>query len=63
LTNLLELLENVTEYVDQGSPGDMIYLDFQTAFDKVPHHSMLKKSSSTRNRWNGLRMDRGLVEK
>jgi hypothetical protein len=43
LTNLLEFLEDVTEYVDQGSPVDVIYLDFQKAFDKVPHQRLLKK--------------------
>jgi ribonuclease P/MRP protein subunit RPP40 len=43
LTNLLEFLEDVTEYVDQGSPVDAIYLEFQNAFDKVPHQRLLKK--------------------
>jgi hypothetical protein len=43
LTNLLEFLEDVTEYVDQGSPVDVIYLDLQKAFDKVPHQRLLKK--------------------
>jgi len=34
LTNLLEFLEFVTNYIDQGYPIDVIYLDFQKAFDK-----------------------------
>jgi hypothetical protein len=59
----LEFLEDVTEYVDQDSPVDVIYLDFQKAFDNVPHQRLLKKSSSTRNKWNGLYLDRRLVKK
>jgi hypothetical protein len=43
LTNLLEFLEFVTDYVDQGYPIDVIYLDFQKAFDKVPHGRLMKK--------------------
>ena len=37
LTNLLAFLEYVSDYVDQGYPIDVIHLDFQKAFDKVPH--------------------------
>jgi len=37
LTNLLVFLEKVTNYVDSGYPVVIIYLDFQKAFDKVPH--------------------------
>ena len=36
LTNLLEFLEFVAEAVDRGELVDVIYLDFQKAFDKVP---------------------------
>ncbi|MGE5822757.1 MAG: reverse transcriptase domain-containing protein [Nitrososphaerota archaeon] len=43
LTNLLEFLEFVSDYVDQGYPIDVIYLDFQKAFDKVPHKRLMKK--------------------
>ena len=28
---------------DEGSPVDIIYLDFQKAFDKVPHQRLLHK--------------------
>ena len=46
LSNLLEFLESVTNYVDQGLPVDVIYLDFQKAFDKVPHQRLLEKVKS-----------------
>ena len=37
LTNLLCFIEEITKWVDDGSPVDVIYLDFQKAFDEVPH--------------------------
>ena len=43
LTNLLEFLEDVTNLIDEGKPVDIIYLDFQKAFDKVPHKRLLQK--------------------
>jgi hypothetical protein len=46
LTNLLEFLEYVSDYMDQGYPIDVIYLDFQKAFDKVPHKRLLLKVKS-----------------
>ena len=39
LTNLL-FFEEITKWVDEGSPVD-IYLDFQEAFDKVPHQRLI----------------------
>ena len=36
LTNLLVFLEEVTNYVDSGYQVDVLYLDFQKAFDRVP---------------------------
>eukprot|EP00061_Rhincodon_typus_P015711 g43540.t1 len=35
LTNLLEFFEEVMSRLDHGEPMDVIYLDFQKAFDKV----------------------------
>jgi Reverse transcriptase (RNA-dependent DNA polymerase) len=43
LTNLLEFLEHVNIYVDQGYSIDVIHLDFQKAFDKVPHKRLMLK--------------------
>ena len=46
LTNLLEFLDYVSEYIDEGYPIDVIYLDFQKAFDKVPHKRLMLKIKS-----------------
>ena len=43
LTNLLCFFEEITKWVDEGSPVDVTYLDFQKAFDKVPHHRLILK--------------------
>ena len=46
LTNLLYFLEEIMKWVDDGSPVDVIYLDFQKAFDKVPHQRVIRKLKS-----------------
>ena len=43
LTNLLYFLEEITKCVDDGSKVNVVYLDFQKAFDKVPHQRLLLK--------------------
>ena len=43
LTNMLCFLEEITKWIDEGSPVDIFYLDFQKAFDKVPHQRLLPK--------------------
>ena len=43
LTNLLEFFEEVTRKLDKGESVDVIYLDFQKAFDKALHRRLLKK--------------------
>ena len=43
VTNMLCFLEEITKWIDEGSPVDIIYLDFQKAFDKVPHQRLLLK--------------------
>ena len=35
--------EEITKWVDDGSPVDVVYLDFQIAFHKVPHQRLLLK--------------------
>ena len=43
LTICLCFLEYITKWVDDGSPVDVIILDFQKAFDKVPHQRLIRK--------------------
>ena len=44
--NLLGFLEEITKWVDDWSPVDVIYLDFHKAFDKVPHQGLILKLKS-----------------
>ena len=46
LTNVLCFLEEITKWVDDRSPVDVIYLNFQKAFDKVPHQRLIRKLKS-----------------
>ena len=39
----LMFFEEITKWVDDGSPVDVVYLDFHKAFDKVPHQRLLLK--------------------
>ena len=41
LTNLFCFLEEITKWVDDGSPVDVVCLDFQKAFDKMSHQILL----------------------
>lgn len=43
LTNLLEFYNHVFSNYDERIPSDIIYLDFQKAFDTVPHKRLLIK--------------------
>ena len=42
LTNLSQFIEKITDFIVQGYPVD-VFLDFQKAFDKVPHERLLLK--------------------
>ena len=46
LTIFFMFFEEITKWVDEGSPVDVIYLDFQKAFDKVPHQRLILKLKS-----------------
>ena len=46
LTNCLCSFKEITKWVDDGSPVDVINLDFQKAFDKVPHQILILKLKS-----------------
>ena len=41
MTNLLQFIETVTDYVDQGYSVNVIFVGFQKAFDKMPHGRLL----------------------
>ena len=52
LTNLLEFFGQVYQEYDECKAVDLIYLDFQKAFDKVPHERLLLKVTSLGIRGN-----------
>ena len=45
-TQLLEVLDDWTRILDEGGSVDAIYMDFQKAFDTVPHRRLLLKLSA-----------------
>ena len=45
-TNLIEFLDRVTKWSDEGRAFDVIYFDFQKAFDKVCHERLMVKLDS-----------------
>ena len=46
-SNLLECLEDWTKILDEGKGLDIIYLDYQKAFDTVPHERLTTKLSAS----------------
>jgi len=45
-TDVLKLVNKITELLDQGGAVDMVYLAFVKAFDTVPRRRLLKKLES-----------------
>ena len=43
LNKYVMFLEEITKWINEGSPVDIIYLDFQKAFDKVQYQRLLLK--------------------
>ena len=46
-TNNVFFYEEITKWTDEESPVDIIYFDFQKAFDKVPHQKYYLKTHGT----------------
>ena len=46
LTALLEYFEDISQYLDEGTPCDSVYLDCQKAFDTVPIKRLILKLDS-----------------
>ena len=43
LSNLLEFIDASNDLIEAGDSVDIFYMDFQKAFDTVPHHRLLRK--------------------
>ncbi len=43
VSNLLECMDIVSEILEEDGSADILYLDFQKAFDSVPHTRLLRK--------------------
>ena len=54
IRQLLEAMDYWTEALDNGSDIDIVYLDFQKAFDSVPHQILLAKLKSYNIGWSDV---------
>ena len=43
LSNVLETIDTINEYLSEGNSADILYLDFSKAFDSVSHYRLLVK--------------------
>ena len=50
---MLRCLEEISKWIDEGSPVDTIYLDVQKTFDKLQHQRLLLKLKA-HDIWDGI---------
>ena len=55
VSQLLEALENWNDNLDHGVQTDVLYFDFEKAFDRIPHQGLLKQLNSYGIRGNLLK--------
>ena len=57
VTQLLETIDRLSNNIDKGEQQDIIYSDFQTAFDPVSHKLLISKLEAymvfTHRWWTG----------
>ena len=46
MTQLLDVMDTWTATLDEGGNLEVIYMDFQQAFESVPHHRLMEKVSA-----------------
>ena len=46
ISQLIQVMDDFSKMIEEGKPIDIIYLDFQKAFDQVPHERLLIKLKS-----------------
>ena len=48
ITNMLTLMDSLTQAYDDGQISGAVFIDFSKAFDSVPHTPLLHKTQSLR---------------
>lgn len=61
MTQLLEVMEDLTSLLDNKQPIDIVYLDFKKAFDSVPHERLILQLNSYGVSGNILKWIRSFV--
>jgi len=62
MLQLLCIMEKWTAALENGGQINTIYADFEKAFDKVPHHLLLKKLQSYNLNLNVIQWIRSLLK-
>ena len=59
---MLCFFEDLTKWIGVGSPVDIIYLDFQKAFNQVPHQRLLLNLKSHGILWDFKLSSEGIIK-